>query len=172
VSGHLGPEIPALVDGELDHAARERALAHLSGCAPCRSAVEAERRFKARLRGLGTTGPAPAEDLSARLRHLAAAEGEPLRPGARPGQDKRGPAGTRPPNRPGRHVRTRASRAALGGAVLAVGLGTVLALGGPARPPARPPLDPASDAFVADFASTGPQPLLEPAQVAVAGAPR
>ena len=43
----LGELLTALVDGALSHAERERALAHLTGCAGCREEVEAQRALKA-----------------------------------------------------------------------------------------------------------------------------
>jgi hypothetical protein len=46
---HLGDLAAAVVDGELGHDARDRALAHLAGCLPCRAEVDAQRRIKARL---------------------------------------------------------------------------------------------------------------------------
>jgi len=52
VSGCLGDVAAALVDGELDHAARERAHRHLAHCGPCRAEVDAQRRLKARLSGI------------------------------------------------------------------------------------------------------------------------
>ncbi|MBC7680220.1 MAG: zf-HC2 domain-containing protein, partial [Pseudorhodobacter sp.] len=39
VSGHLGPAVTALVDGELGHERREQVLAHLAHCSPCRVEV-------------------------------------------------------------------------------------------------------------------------------------
>ncbi len=159
MSGHLGTEIPALVDGELDHATRERALGHLAGCAACRAEVEDERRLKALLRGVGATGPRPADDLAERLRRVA--QGGPALPlpvplpQLLPASSLLAPAAL--PT-----ARTPVRGAFLGGAVLVVGLGAVLALGGPARPPSRPPVDPTSDVFVADFAGTGSRPLTGP----------
>nr|WP_238341718.1 hypothetical protein [Actinopolymorpha rutila] len=41
-----------MVDGELDHEARDRALAHLAHCTECRDAVDAERRVKSLLSGM------------------------------------------------------------------------------------------------------------------------
>jgi anti-sigma factor RsiW len=51
---HLGGLVAAVVDGALDHEARERALGHLARCDDCRAEVEAQRRLKARLAQLGT----------------------------------------------------------------------------------------------------------------------
>ena len=177
MSAHLGTEIPALVDGELDHAARERALGHLAGCAACRAEVDDERRLKARLRGVGATGPRPADELAERLRRLAESAPPALPPGPRllPDASRLAPAPlptVRTPARTdGRTAGSHPARGAvLGGAVLVVGLGAVLALGGPSRPPTRPLVDPTSDAFVADFAGTGSRPLTGPVRTASVGA--
>ena len=62
----LGDVVAALVDGELDHAARERAHRHLAHCARCRTEVDAQRRLKARLSIMGHD-PAPSAALTARL---------------------------------------------------------------------------------------------------------
>ncbi|MFI6700458.1 anti-sigma factor family protein [Streptomyces sp. NPDC050509] len=43
---HLGDRLAALVDGELDHDARERVLAHLATCARCKAEADAQRRLK------------------------------------------------------------------------------------------------------------------------------
>ena len=43
---HLGPRISALVDGELGHEARDRALAHVAHCPTCRESLESERAVK------------------------------------------------------------------------------------------------------------------------------
>lgn len=48
----LGDRLTALVDGELDHDGRDRALAHLAGCDGCRAEAEALRRLKRRLYAL------------------------------------------------------------------------------------------------------------------------
>ncbi|HEV2634737.1 MAG TPA: zf-HC2 domain-containing protein [Actinocrinis sp.] len=58
---HLGTRLGPLVDGEMAHGERDRALAHLANCAPCRTLVEAERRLKSQL------GALPMPEPSARL---------------------------------------------------------------------------------------------------------
>lgn len=60
--------IVALVDGELSHGARGRAMAHLSSCPQCRYDVEAQRGAKSALVGAG--GPALPADLLSRLREI------------------------------------------------------------------------------------------------------
>ncbi|GGZ84150.1 anti-sigma factor family protein [Streptomyces subrutilus] len=70
---HLGDRLAALVDGELNHDARERVLSHLATCAKCKAEADAQRRLKtlfvesappplsagllARLQGLPGGGP-------------------------------------------------------------------------------------------------------------------
>lgn len=72
----LGERLTALVDGELGHDERDRALAHLAVCARCRAEAEALRGLKSRLRGLADP-PAgegaddlPTGDFVARLKEL------------------------------------------------------------------------------------------------------
>ncbi|MET9022108.1 zf-HC2 domain-containing protein [Actinopolymorpha sp. NPDC004070] len=65
--------LSALVDGELDHDARDQVLAHLAHCAECRDAVEAERRVKSLLSGM----PEPAASASLQAGLLALAEPAP-----------------------------------------------------------------------------------------------
>ncbi|WP_131738454.1 anti-sigma factor family protein [Actinomadura roseirufa] len=91
----LGERLTALVDGELGHEERDRALAHLAGCARCRAEADGLRRLKGRLRGLadlpaGSDDAAgvPTDDFLARLRSLAepaAASSAPPGPSGRPG---------------------------------------------------------------------------------------
>ncbi|MFN2626898.1 MAG: anti-sigma factor, partial [Mycobacteriales bacterium] len=66
---HLGDLAAALVDGELDDAARDRALSHIAGCAPCRAEVDAQRRLKALLANQADAAVPAA--LVARLKSLA-----------------------------------------------------------------------------------------------------
>jgi len=66
---HLAAEaVVAHVDGELAPVPRDRANAHLAGCAECRAAVAEQRRAKATL--TVAVGPAPSADLLARLRDI------------------------------------------------------------------------------------------------------
>lgn len=61
--------LSALVDGELDHEARDQVHAHLAHCAECRDAVDAERRVKSLLSGM--PAPSPSASLEAGLLALA-----------------------------------------------------------------------------------------------------
>ncbi len=167
---HLGADVvAALVDGELADDERERALAHLAGCAPCRAEVDAQRRFKARLRTLGPAGPAPDRELldrllalgpvppapephpqlADRLRGTGATGSGTAASAARVARPRAPGAGSRPIG-----VRRRAlARTAVGGAALAAGVGAVLYVGGrPAPGPA--PVDPRSDVLLVDHAGT------------------
>ena len=101
---HLGDRVSALVDGELSHEERERALAHLAGCLACRTEIEAERAVKATF--ARHQAPAPADGLVTSLLRFAE-PGDPLPPdhsqfprkGPRPVAAWR-PVDTRPSARP------------------------------------------------------------------------
>ena len=168
--------LAALVDGELDHAARERAQRHLAHCAACRAEVDDQRRLKARLRGVGAAGPRPADD----ARRAAAAAGPPAaspppaaRAPAAPGTRRlRRPRRCRPPHPP--HARPPVRRPAapsLGGAVLVVGRRRRRSRSARRRArrrdrrSTRPPT-PSSPSFV----STGSRPLTGPVRTASVGA--
>ena len=176
----LGDVVAALVDGELDHAARERAQRHLAHCTPCRTEVDAQRRLKARLTGTSTGEVAPSDALTARLLGLRPdpAPSPAAEPQAAAAEPQAAPAGTtvgwrvqpRPQTgpRPARPGANRAATAGLGaerrrrrslrrsaavGSALAV-LGAALVLGGPQPSTPTTPVDPGADAFVADFVTT------------------
>lgn len=176
MSGCAPELLSALVDGALGHDERDRVLAHLTGCPPCRAELDAQRRVKARVAGLAAATPAPPDRLVRALEQLVVPGAEPVRrpspstPAARvrPGAGR----ATRPAAGPGRHTRRRASRVgAVGGALLALGVGAALLLGAPRTTPSTP-VDPASDDFVVDFVSTtGGVPLADPVD-AVATLPR
>ncbi len=70
MTGHLGKQIAPLVDGQLDHDGRDRALAHIASCASCQWEVAELRHLKARLAGLG--GPALPGGAAERLLRMAA----------------------------------------------------------------------------------------------------
>ncbi|MFI6879469.1 anti-sigma factor family protein [Streptomyces sp. NPDC050400] len=65
---HLGDRLAALVDGELDHDARERVLAHLATCAKCKAEADAQRRLKSVF--AEAAPPPPSESFLARLQGL------------------------------------------------------------------------------------------------------
>ena len=61
----LGERVSALADGSLAADVRDRALAHVTGCAQCREALEVERLLVQRLREL--PAPAPSNALLQQL---------------------------------------------------------------------------------------------------------
>jgi anti-sigma factor RsiW len=126
---HLGDRLSALVDGELDGAELDRALAHLARCEQCRTEAAELRALKQKLRALMTGAPAEA----AMTRRLIAMTGPggpmpPRRrllrvvPGRKPtaGRASRRPRAATPPPRPARRRRYLV----LGTVSLVVGLGT------------------------------------------------
>lgn len=136
---HLGERASALIDGELRHAERERALAHLTICADCRAEVESIRALKSRLRSLDR--PSIPVDLTLSLLRMSE-PGGPVPPRERPfprtfegvpipgphsvapvdNRPRKGPFGTA--SGPGRGSRRRSSYVAVGMVSAAVALGT------------------------------------------------
>jgi len=175
---HLGKRISALVDGQLGHDARDRALAHIAHCAACRAGLDEERAIKERL---AAAGPAPSPELLAGL--LALAErGEPLPPRERPmplapivptlpppGRRRRSgaPRTRSDPSRPGR-VPTRRVRYVAAGAlsVTALVLGTAFAAGGP-QAGGTPVVPPAAELKVEHAVTSSGLPLHDPGFAAV-----
>lgn len=157
MSSCLGERVAALVDGELDHAARERSQRHLAHCSPCRAEVDAHRRLKARLHELSSAEPSLPDALTARLLALPApgADRPPARPSAPSAGTVRpvslraapGPRSARPTGR----RRGLRRRTAVGSALVV--LGAALALGGP-QSAATVPVDPATDSFVVQHVGT------------------
>ncbi|GGL08494.1 hypothetical protein Sme01_12930 [Sphaerisporangium melleum] len=146
---HLGERASALIDGELGHAERERALAHLTFCADCRAELEAMRALKSRLRAL--EAPAVPADLTMSLLRMAE-PGGPLPPRVRPfPAPSYSLSGSPADNRPRRHGgftgpgRSRGGRrvgyVAVGVASAAVALGTMFMVSGTTGRPAAPPVE-------------------------------
>jgi hypothetical protein len=166
---HLGERVAALVDGELGHDARERALAHLAGCQACRHEVETQRLLKNALRG-AVAVPA-LERVSELMRgvpvprrgaQLLSPTGYAAEPAAYSLSGGPAPSATldhlppRPP-RPVPHGWRR--RRILVAASLTAGLGiaALAGLGGGERPtvPRGPSVDPASTAYLQLSSSSG-----------------
>ncbi|MFF5206818.1 anti-sigma factor family protein [Streptosporangium sp. NPDC000396] len=138
---HLGERVSALVDGELNHHERDRALSHLAFCSDCRGEVEAMRALKSRLRSLD--GPAVPADLTMSLLRMAE-PGDPVPPRERPFPNSRtfggapipsmhsvAPPDNRPRGRAGGPRRgRRMGYVAVGVASAAVALGTLFVVGG------------------------------------------
>ncbi|HKE52205.1 MAG TPA: zf-HC2 domain-containing protein [Actinomycetes bacterium] len=186
---HLGERISALVDGELDHAERDRMLGHVTDCQPCRSELDALRKIKARL--ARSTGPEMTSILLDKL--LAMAEpGGPLPPARRPvagpsypiappprnaATDASGrPVAARPgstgPGRPHRRGGRRryvylTSASAL--SVSLIALGTAFAAGDAGRG-GGPLVNPPVDTFQVEHAqTTGGVPFTDPASTVIFG---
>lgn len=68
--GHLGPHVSALLDGQLDPVAEERAWAHVAGCPTCHAEVRRQGWMKSRLACL--SGGVPPEIGSLKTALLAA----------------------------------------------------------------------------------------------------
>jgi anti-sigma factor RsiW len=154
--GHLGEQAAAFVDGELDHDARDRVMAHLTRCAACRAEVNSQRLVKARLKGMSETPP-PASLLAAL--HRMSEPGEPVRPARRgPGETTRPPTvpvGGRPS---GRSTGRRAPRgrlrtvAVVGAAAVVATFATAFAVGG--EPGSGGTVTPDVGQYVLDHAAT------------------
>ncbi|PFG33738.1 anti-sigma factor family protein [Sanguibacter antarcticus] len=74
MSPHLGSQVSALVDGQLDAAARDRALVHVAGCSRCAGDLVAARDARQSLRGQ-LTEVLPAPELVSRLLALSVDDG-------------------------------------------------------------------------------------------------
>ncbi len=176
---HLGHRISALVDGELGHAARERALAHVAHCDECRATLEAERSVKDLL--AASVAPLPSGAVLASLQALAR-PGNPVPPRARsmpqgpvvpvlppPGRaprgsraDSRRPVAGGPAGRGTARRSTRARYAAVGAlSVAGLVLGTAFAAGGPRQSPS-PVVPPAAELTVEHDVTTSGFSLGDP----------
>ena len=184
---HLGARISALVDGELGHDARERALAHVAHCAACRATLESERAVKDLLAAAAAPVPSPA--VLASLQSLAR-PGNPLPPRARsmpqgpvvpllppPGRaprgsrtDGRGPVVAGAARRgPVRRSQRRARYAAVGAlSVAGLVLGTAFAAGSPRQTPSSV-VPPAAELSVEHSVTTSGFTLGDPGFGAAAG---
>jgi hypothetical protein len=183
---HLGIQVTALVDGQLSHDERDRALAHVTRCEQCRVEMDQERATKAALRRLPPVEP-PAELVKA-LQAMAETGG-PLPPQRRPfpgpatpavGWRPRegGPRTRRPNSVPGSRrpeITPRAQRSRLqlaaAGALSAGALTLLLATLGAPTAAAPAAVVPPMQTFALEHAkSTGALPFVEPAAVLVPGA--
>jgi anti-sigma factor RsiW len=174
MSGCPGDLLSGLVDGELDHATRERVLSHLMTCGACQAEVDGLRALKSRLAWAGAETPVPSEQLLARLQRMQV-------PGVAPTPRVRTramrPVSIRPAGRaaaaarpvPGRRIRRRTV-----GGLVAIGLSAAFVVGGQTGQGAgHVPIDPTTDQFVTDYVdATVEVPLTEPVDAAVVGSGR
>ncbi len=147
---HLDDWAAALVDSELTHDERDRALAHLAGCVECRVAVDGQRRVKAELAAVAAEPTVPGADLTARLLAIPSAvyAGDGIdvvrRAGTSTARPSR-PRGSRPwPSRGTRPVPARKPsgrrRAVSGIGVLGAALAVAVIAGGEAPGQVAPPV--------------------------------
>lgn len=143
---HLGERLTALVDGRLDTAEHDRAMAHVRHCAECRTQVEHQQWVRHRLQGLPRAEPSAAllmalKDIDAGAGQVAVAD-DPA-------------AHWRLPSR--RH----AGLAVAGVGTVAAGvIGLAYVVGAaPAADPVRPPVE----QFSSEFAGAGDPPFSDPA---------
>ncbi|MPZ59959.1 MAG: hypothetical protein GEU93_01430 [Propionibacteriales bacterium] len=144
---HLGDRIAALVDGQLDYPARERALAHLERCDRCRCAVEEERRAKTTVQAM------PSPEPSAAL--LVTLTRNPPPYGMRP-----------PPRRDVLHAGVRQTGLVVAGAgsVSAGVLALAYVLGAGSAEPEPQQVSPPVGEFTSEFAGfQEPMPFIDPA---------
>ncbi len=178
---HLGDRVSALVDGELGHEARDRALAHVAHCAACRQQLDDERAIKERLSAAPTPDPSnamvagllalgePGDPVPPRTRRMPLAPLVPTLPA--PGRRARtgAPRGrAEASNRPPTTVRTRRARRASVGALtfVVLVLGTAFAAGG-ADQRGRPVVPPAAEFSTEHAATSSGMPLRDTAFDAV-----
>jgi anti-sigma factor RsiW len=169
-----GDLLSGLVDGELDHASRERVLSHLLMCPACQAEAEALRALKSRLSWAGAETPIPSGQLVDRLLHMQVPGTTPttrLRTGAMR------PVSIRPAGRAaavaGPHRPRRLRRRTVGGLV-AIGLSAAFVLGGQTVPRGGGVrIDPTTDQFVTDYVDTTVEvPVNEPVNATVVGPSR
>ncbi|MGE5134786.1 MAG: zf-HC2 domain-containing protein [Gemmatimonadota bacterium] len=160
---HPGQRLSALIDGELGEAERDRVLAHLAGCQPCREDAIALRALKQRMTALGDA--AAGTDLMHRLLAMTPAPGLPW------------PAGD-PPAQPLRPVLLRpVPAAAAASSLVLAGLALAAFMAGGGSPPPAPTVTPAVDVFMIQHvitpgtAPSGPAPAPSPSPLSGARVP-
>jgi hypothetical protein len=152
---HLGERLSALIDGELSHQQRERVLAHLAHCAPCRQEAAALRTLKQRMHALGEAIADTA--LTDRLIAVAGV--------ARPAPWRRRFRLADRRSIPGvpRHRWPVRSLAVAGLTLAGLGVPAAAFMAGGAQPESGPSVTPAIDTYVVQHEiSTGNAPVAQP----------
>jgi anti-sigma factor RsiW len=150
---HPGQRLSALVDGELGEAERDRVLAHLAGCEPCRREAIALRALKQRMNTLGDA--AAGTGLMQRLLAMTPPAGR--------------PAAARP-----RRTARRVAVATAASSLLVAGFAMAAFLAGGGRPQPGPTVTPAVDVFMVQHAitpGTAPSRPAPPVRLSRTGAP-
>ena len=167
---HLGTQISALIDGELDGVELDRANAHLAGCAACQAEAAELRQLKRELRALGELDCADA--VTSRLLAMIGPDG-PGAPAA-PGSGAGGAVTARPLQRqPGRRARRRRGRYAMWGAMslVVVGVGAAAFGMGGGSSANEPQITPQLEVYDLQHAiSSGDVPFADPADTQASGA--
>lgn len=140
---HLGHRLSALIDGELGPAQRDRVLAHLAGCEPCRIEAASLRLLKQRMHTLAEA--TANSSLNERLLALATAAGTPRR-GRRAGY---------PPAGRGRWLVRSLTVAGL--MLLGAGVPAAAFMAGGSQQEPGPSVTPAVDLFAVQHAITAGQ---------------
>ena len=174
---HLGDQLSALVDGELDGAERDRAHAHLASCEQCRAEAAELRALKQKLRTLGTGAPAeaamtrrlialtgPGGPMPARPGRLRVAPGRRPRPGGQPGPSRRAVRALSRPQSGRPRSAQRRRYLMLGTVSLVVGLSTVaFTVGGGSDSAPGPSITPPVEIYSVEHAiTTGEVPFAPP----------
>jgi hypothetical protein len=158
---HLHHRVSALIDGELDGAARRRALRHARACAPCRHELKAMLALKTRMSGLGAGEPSP--DLVSVLSGVAQGAG-------RCGAVRSAGGATLTTAR--HRLAPVLRRLVVGAGSMSVALLSVAYVVGGASENGTAQVSPPVDEYAADFAGdTGLDPLSDPAVGALVGDP-
>lgn len=175
---HLGERLSALVDDEMGHTERDRALGHLASCEKCRFEADELRRVKRRLHVVDA--PEPSTDFLGRLTALggpppgecdppdSGPPGQATRSPAVPEEHSAGPEPGGPPqamavagkqhHRPLSALRSRwrgTRYVAVGVSALAVALGSAFIAGGEQQQ--APVVRPALADYAAEHAATARQ---------------
>jgi hypothetical protein len=135
---HLGERLSAFIDGELGHQQRERVLAHLARCEPCRREATALRLLKRRMHALGEATADTA--LTDRLIAVAGVGAAPW--------DRRLPSAERRALNGARRRWPARSLAVAGLTLAGLGVPAAAFLAGGGPPGAGPTVTPAIDTFV------------------------
>jgi Putative zinc-finger len=153
---HLGHRLSAFIDGELSHQQRERVLAHLAHCAPCRREAAALRVLKQRMHALGEATADTA--LTDRLIAVAGVAGP------APWGRRLGWPGRRMPGAARRRWPVRALVVAGGLALAGLGVPVAAFVAGGSQQEAGPSVTPAIDRYMLQHEfSTGQVPAQQPA---------